>query len=48
MYDLRTQSYLWVAAALPAPEARVGPVVGLAHVAVLPGHSPVVGGKYVN
>ena len=37
-----------LAAALPASEARVCPVVGLAHVAVLPGHAPVCGGKDVN
>ena len=40
-----SRSYLGVAAALPASEARVRPVVGLAHVAVLPGHAPVMGGK---
>ena len=43
-----SQWYLRVAAALPASEARVCPVVGLANVAVLPGHAPVVGGKDVN
>ena len=43
----KSWSYLWVAAALPASEARVCPVVGLAHVAVLSGHAPVVAGKDV-